>query len=442
MTQYLTVPSPAAAEYIKALIPIKHHELSNALDTPASDELLSLYRSLLGAAAYTQLTQHQMACYIVALQRVTHKLTIEDVKKLNVITKKVKESPVTLVFRPLGNLDESEHLTIFSDAGFKKEEIDGYALRGGLYVRHAKPVYKPDGTPVGNSIDCHVILAESRSIKTVCRSTYAAELMSATSATDMLIPLSVTLHEIRSGPLGIENLRKIRDVGWTHAKVIQTRIVIDAKSVYESLKASIFKPPVENSLAGHVLWLREMHYKGLVNDIVWTDARDMYADGLTKGVIKRDALFEVMAGTLRLRHTVAVCTRRFKATHAHHGTHAHANNETSETMHFCHFVDVPETFEVHTSQLARTKNPWICTQGPPFAAMASSSGQQVTPGTQGTPVPQVTVEIEDVPVSNVESIHAMVETFRNSMGTFVTDEAVMQSMIADYVKSKIGRAHV
>ena len=53
-----------------------------------------------------------------------------------------------------------------------------------------------------------------------------------------------------------------------------------------------------------------MHSKGLLNDVVWTDTRDMYADGLTKGVIKRDALKEIMNGTLRLRHAVAVYTRR------------------------------------------------------------------------------------------------------------------------------------
>ena len=92
--------------------------------------------------------------------------------------------------------------------------------------------------------------------------------------------------------------------------MIHTSVLIDAKSVYESLKATTFKPPVENSLSGHVLWLREMHTKGLVEDIVWVDTRDMYADGLTKGVIKRDALRELMSGTLRIRHNVAVCTRR------------------------------------------------------------------------------------------------------------------------------------
>ena len=88
--------------------------------------------------------------------------------------------------------------------------------------------------------------------------------------------------------------------------------MIDAKSVYESLRATIFKPPVEHSLSGHVLWLREMHDKGLITDDVWTDTRDMYADGLTKGVIKRDALHEVMKGKLITCNSVAVCKQRYK----------------------------------------------------------------------------------------------------------------------------------
>ena len=95
--------------------------------------------------------------------------------------------------------------------------------------------------------------------------------------------------------------------------MIRTRVMIDAKSVYESLKASVFKPPAEQSLSGHVLWLREMHDKSLVDDIVWTDTRDMYADGLTKGVIKRDALYEAMSGVIVLRNKVDICTRRFQS---------------------------------------------------------------------------------------------------------------------------------
>ena len=98
------------------------------------------------------------------------------------------------------------NMTVFSDAGVKKEEIDGYALRGALYIRRKDTLYTADGAPVGHEVNCHVLLAESRSIKTVCRSTYAAELMSATSATDTIVPLTVTLAEFRTGPIGPEQL--------------------------------------------------------------------------------------------------------------------------------------------------------------------------------------------------------------------------------------------
>ena len=114
-------------------------------------------------------------------------------------------------------------------------------------------MYTDLGKPTGKYVDGHVVLADSRSIKTVCRSTYAAELLSATTATDIAIPLTVTLYEIRHGPLGSEKLRSIRDHGWMQENYIRTQVMIDAKSVYESLKATIFKPPVEHSLSGHVL---------------------------------------------------------------------------------------------------------------------------------------------------------------------------------------------
>ena len=126
-------------EYIEALIPIQHIDLiGKAPNTPVSQEVESLYRSLLGAVAYTQLTQHQIACYVVALQRVAHKCTIGDVRRLNVLTKRSKKKPLTITFLPLesGLHYKNDFLTTFSDSGFKKEELDGYALRGAAFLRH------------------------------------------------------------------------------------------------------------------------------------------------------------------------------------------------------------------------------------------------------------------------------------------------------------------
>ena len=88
------------------MIPITHKELKGtAPETKASEELVSLFRSLLGAIAYTQLTQHQIACYVVALQRVATKLTIGDVGKLNVLTKRLKGKPQTITYHPLSTND-------------------------------------------------------------------------------------------------------------------------------------------------------------------------------------------------------------------------------------------------------------------------------------------------------------------------------------------------
>jgi hypothetical protein len=136
--------------------------------------------------------------------------------------------------------------------------------------------------------------------------------MSAAAATDMIVPLTVTLEEIRTGPIGTEKLRLIRDQGWTEQPYTRAQIMVDAKSVYQSLRSTVFKPPSENSLAGHVLWMREMHDKGLLANILWVDTRDMYADGLTKGSIPRDGIVEAMQGKIKLLHDVDLFPRRIK----------------------------------------------------------------------------------------------------------------------------------
>ena len=83
--------------------------------------------------------------------------------------------------------------------------------------------------------------------------------------------------------------------------------------MFESIKAQVFKPPSENSLAGQVLWLREMLEKKLLQYVTWTDTRDMLADGLTKGSVAPDALEDSMNGKFKLQHKYEQCVRHMKA---------------------------------------------------------------------------------------------------------------------------------
>ena len=80
-------------------------------------------------------------------------------------------------------------------------------------------------------------------------------------------------------------------------------IHIDAKSVFfVSLRISVARLPQEQFLVGHLLWLRDMLQIGVCKCVRWVDTRDMAADGMTKGALPRDRLFDCMAGHCELVH--------------------------------------------------------------------------------------------------------------------------------------------
>ena len=84
-------------------------------------------------------------------------------------------------------------------------------------------------------------------------------------------------------------------------------LVIDAMGLLSSVAAVKPRAPAEKSLYPHLLWLRDLLIKQILNSISWTDTRDMGADGLTKGSIDRTALLEFASGIVTItqpRHTV------------------------------------------------------------------------------------------------------------------------------------------
>ena len=68
------------------------------------------------------------------------------------------------------------------------------------------------------------------------------------------------------------------------------------------MTAVFVKTPAEKSLLCHVQFLRELLDHGVLEAIVWLDTRDMFADGLTKGAVPRDALLHILDGAYNLTH--------------------------------------------------------------------------------------------------------------------------------------------
>ena len=139
----------------------------------------------------------------------------------------------------------------------------------------------------------------TQSQRLVVRSTFSAELLALTGATDHAFLYLVTFEELIHGPVKPSRLLKMREEGGFKTKLV---IMIDAKSVYHSIKNSSGKYPAEKSLLGHIHWIKELKSTGIISALLWVDTRDMRADGMTKGSCDRRALLEAMSGRCSLAH--------------------------------------------------------------------------------------------------------------------------------------------
>ena len=144
----------------------------------------------------------------------------------------------------------------------------------------------------------HVIEWVCKSQRHVCRSTFAAELLSACDAADQGVLVSQMIHEITHGPSTAEEARR-RILRGGFAPV---GLYVDAKSVYAAVSATFVKTPAEKSLLTHVQFLREALERGMISVLLWIDTRDMISDGLTKGSVGRELLHLCMDGTMNLQH--------------------------------------------------------------------------------------------------------------------------------------------
>ena len=123
-------------------------------------------------------------------------------------------------------------------------------------------------------------------MKVVVRSTFTAETHGVIGGADGAIGLALTLHEIQQGPVTLKRAMGLTDF---HGRSFKINCVTDAKNLLLILKNVNMKNPAEKNFIVHLMWLKNMLENGVIQALIWTDTRDMTADGHTKGTIKRTA---------------------------------------------------------------------------------------------------------------------------------------------------------
>ena len=127
----------------------------------------------------------------------------------------------------------------------------------------------------------------------VCRSTFAAELHSVLDGVNQAFIVQSLLTEMRVGCKTAAQLAALQDAGRLEPKL---HVCVDAKSVWDAVRADTVAVPADKHLFLHVLKMREFIDDGIVDKWWWVDTLDMVSDGLTKGSLPREALLDITSG--------------------------------------------------------------------------------------------------------------------------------------------------
>ena len=267
------------SHYIKELrsIPDDHLKL---MDKTAlvNERDHHLFMSLLGGLAWVVQTRPDVAIFVGALQRKLQSPCVQDVLDLNRVMAYVKAKPMTMKFV---KLNKPWKLIAISDSGYKGEGQDCLAVKSGMVCLVDRDF------PVSGANNIQIIEFVSKKQSRICRSTFAAEILSALDLTGLLLNVSLLITELLIGPTTSAKLADMHDSG---TLPLETELVIDAASVFESAISVEPKVPNDATRLIHVLKLRELMSMRQLSRLHWIDARCMLADGLNKGSVDRAAL--------------------------------------------------------------------------------------------------------------------------------------------------------
>ena len=245
-------------------------------DDVVNPETAKLYMSLLGGVAWTTQTRLDVAVFVAALQRRLKEPRVQDVVNLNRVLKYLKVKPLCLRYKKVGR---PWRLMVISDSSFKGEGQEHLAMRSGILALADR-----DGPRVGDNTLQLLEFACKKQCR-VCRSTFAAELLSALDIAGLALRINSAMTEVLEGCTKATTLLAKQEC-MTHA--LEINLIIDAYSVWASATAEEVKCTDAN-LVLHLLAFRELLGRG-IKRLLWTDTRDMLADGLNKGIVNRQPI--------------------------------------------------------------------------------------------------------------------------------------------------------
>ena len=193
---------------------------------------------------------------------VSHDGTVECLRKANKLVKRMKAHKENrLIFRPITGTSLTDlRIKAYSDAswgnmpGLKSQSGQVYVLAG--------------NSETATHFDGNLIHWKSQRIKRVCRSTFAAETLSAVDTIDQAIFLRDMLKAWISGSISSSIDLKID-------------IYSDCNSLVESME-QIQPTATEKRLKLDLLSMKENLEHGILNSLTWLDTKIQVADALTK----------------------------------------------------------------------------------------------------------------------------------------------------------------
>jgi hypothetical protein len=251
--------------------------------TPLTQIALAQFLSLLGAVAWLIQTRLEVAIYVCALQRSAKSPRVEHAQRLNKVVKWVKRKVSKLFYKLLRT---PCRVVVISDSAFRKECLQGLAMRGALIGIGELNDDHPGG-------GYHLIEYFARKQRRVTRSTFAAELQALNDSYEMGKLICITFAECVQPHPQAKTLIALEESG---SLPIPLECVIDARSVFDSLAAKEVRPPSEISLIMVLHQVKEGLLSWMLSRLWWCDTRDMAADGLNKGSCSREGLM-ILANT-------------------------------------------------------------------------------------------------------------------------------------------------